>query len=141
MDQALEMEQKYVPAMLSLGIIYESSGETENAIRSYERLLSIADNHVPALNNLAWIYATCDRTRYRAPTKALDSAEQAAALNPAPHILDTLAESYHVNGLHQKAIGTIKQALARGPKERDYYESQLRKFEKATTENGRTNWE
>lgn len=124
-----------------LASIYYQDKAYGQAIMAYEKSIELAPRHAEALNNLAWIYATCDRTRYRDPTKALDYAEQAAALNPAPHILDTLAESYHVNGLHQKAIGTIKQALARGPKERDYYESQLRKFEKATTENGRTNWE
>jgi hypothetical protein len=42
-----------------------------------------------------------------------------------------LAESYYVNGLHEKAIVTIKQALAMEPEDRPYYESQLEKFEKA----------
>jgi hypothetical protein len=58
-------------------------------------------------------------------------AIHAAALKPIPHILDTLAESYYVNGLHEKAVVTIKEALAMQPQDRAYYESQLKKFEKA----------
>jgi hypothetical protein len=52
-------------------------------------------------------------------------------MKPVPHILDTLAESYYVNELHERAIATIKEALAMGPDDRAYYESQLEKFERA----------
>jgi tetratricopeptide (TPR) repeat protein len=52
-------------------------------------------------------------------------------MKPVPYILDTLAESYRANGLHEKAIETIKQALTMNPDDRAYYESQLKKFEQA----------
>lgn len=106
------------------------------SIETYKKSIELAPKNAEALNNLAWIYATCEEIQYREPIKALVCAEQAAVLKPVPHILDTLAESYYVNRLYQKAIMTIKRALAMGPRDRDYYESQLRKFQQAASEEG-----
>ncbi len=105
-----------------------------SAIKAYEKSIELAPRNAEALNNLAWIYATCEEVEYRDAEKALFYAKQAAALNPAPHILDTLAESYYVNSLHQEAIMTIKQALAMSPQDRDYYENQLKKFKETAIE-------
>jgi Zn-dependent protease with chaperone function len=114
-----------------LGSIYYQDKAYKHAIEAYERSLELAPRDPEALNNLAWLYATCEQTEYREPAKALVYAIHAAALKPVPYTLDTLAESYYVNGLHEKAIVTIKQALAMEPEDRPYYESQLQKFEKA----------
>ena len=86
------------------------------------------------MNNLAWIYATCEESQYRNPIKALVYAEEAAAINPAPYVLDTLAESYYVNGLYDKAITATTEALAMGPQDMEYYEGQLKKFREAEKE-------
>jgi Zn-dependent protease with chaperone function len=117
-----------------LGSIYYQNKEYAEALEAYEKLVELAPRDPEALNNLAWLYATCKQTKYRQPIKALVYARLAAAIKPAPHILDTLAESYYVNGLHEKAIMTIKQALAMHPEDRAYYERQLLKFEKAAIE-------
>jgi Flp pilus assembly protein TadD len=114
-----------------LGSIYYQDKAYRHAIEAYERSLELAPRDPEALNNLAWLYATCEETEFREPAKALVYAIHAAALKPIPHILDTLAESYYVNGLHEKAVVTIKEALAMQPQDRAYYESQLKKFEKA----------
>jgi len=114
-----------------LGSIYYQKGAYGQAIEAYGTSVALEPNSGEALNNLAWIYATCEDTSYRDPVKALAHAEQAAILNPAPYVLDTLAESYYVNGLYDGAIMAINQALAMGPKDRGYYEGQLQKFEKA----------
>ena len=114
-----------------LGSIYYQNKEYVMAIEAYEKSIELAPRDSESLNNLAWLYATCEQTECREPIKALVYAQHAAALKSAPHILDTLAESYHVNGLHKKAIMTIKQALAMQPEDRAYYEGQLSKFEQA----------
>ncbi|MEE9567134.1 MAG: M48 family metalloprotease [Desulfobacteria bacterium] len=119
-----------------LGSIYYQDKAYRHAIEAYERSLELAPRDPEALNNLAWLYATCEETEFQEPAKALVYAIHAAALKPTPHILDTLAQSYYVNGLHEKAIVTIKQALAMQPQDRAYYESQLRKFEKAAGHQG-----
>lgn len=118
------------PALYSLlGSVYYQNKDYGKAISAYEKSIEFAPHNAEALNDLAWIYATCEQWQYRDPSKALVNAELAATLRPESHILDTLAESYYVNGLHEKAIIAIKQALATDPKDRHYYESQLRKFE------------
>ena len=114
-----------------LGSIYYQNKEYVMAIEAYEKSIELAPRDSESLNNLAWLYATCEQTECRQPIKALVYAQHAAALKSVPHILDTLAESYYVNGFHKKAIITIKQALAMGPEDRAYYEGQLSKFERA----------
>jgi Zn-dependent protease with chaperone function len=103
----------------------------DKAIAAYTKAIELNPFDAEALNNLAWIYATCDTQEYRDPAKALLLARQAAALSPEPHILDTLAESYFINGLYEKAIDAIREALAKDTHDRSYYEGQLRKFQRA----------
>jgi len=141
-EKVLSREIKRHPAnpvlYSMLGSIYYQSQAYGQAIESYEKSLDLEPRNAETFNNLAWIYATCEKTRFRNPTMALVYAKQAVALKPEPHILDTLAEGYYVNGFHEKAIVVIKQALAIGPKDRAYYEGQLTKFEKAVMEESGT---
>ena len=83
------------------------------------------------MNNLAWLYATCEDERFRDPKKALALAEKAAELEESPHILDTLAECYYVNNQFEKAVSAELRALDLAVKNRTYYEKQLRKFKEA----------
>jgi Zn-dependent protease with chaperone function len=114
-----------------LGSIHYQKGAYGQAIQAYEQSVALEPDSAEALNNLAWIYATCEEASYRNPVKALVYAELAAVLDPAPHVLDTLAESYYVSGLYDEAIGAIKEALEMNPKDRDYYEGQRHKFQQA----------
>jgi Zn-dependent protease with chaperone function len=138
LEKALVRELKQNPTNSGLysmlGSIYYQDKAYLQAIEAYEKSIELAPRDPEALNNLAWLYATCEQAQCRQPVKALVYARHAAAIKPAPHILDTLAESYHVNGLHEKAIMTIKRALAKHPEDRAYYEGQLRKFEQAAIE-------
>ena len=114
-----------------LGTIYYEDKAYADAINAYEKALELSPRDPETLNNLAWLYATCEQKKYREPVKALVYARHAAAMKPVPYVLDTLAEAYHANGMDDKAIETIKQALTMNPDDRAYYETQLRKFEKA----------
>jgi len=83
------------------------------------------------LNNLAWHYATCEDKQYRDPDRALAMATLAIRLENLPHIWDTLAESYHVNGMPGRAVEAARNAFALAKKNRSYYSEQLKKFEEA----------
>lgn len=128
-----ELEKKPNDARLYsiLGTIYYEDKAYAEAINAYEKALELSPRDPETLNNLAWLYATCERQEYREPAKALVYATHAAAMKPVPYILDTLAETYHANGLHEKAIETMKQALTMDVDDRGYYQSQLKKFEEA----------
>jgi tetratricopeptide (TPR) repeat protein len=92
--------------------------------------LEKAPQDASTLNNLAWLYATSQPPCFK-PKAALELALRAAAIDPDPTILDTLAEAYYVNGQEEEALNTIHQALLKEPKNRAYFLSQEQKFEAA----------
>jgi Zn-dependent protease with chaperone function len=123
------------PSLYSaLGDLYYSSKNFTETINAYRQSLRIDPNYTHALNNLAWLYATCEVERFRDPKKALDLAERAAALEETPQILDTLAESYYVNGRFQEAVDAERKALEMDVTNRAYYHKQLLKFKLAMKE-------
>ena len=93
----------------------------------------LAAENAYVLNNLAWLYATCPVPEVCRPERALALALEAAKLNDSHYVLDTLAESYYVNGLYEKAIVTIRRALRIETGDKTYLETQLRKFEEAAS--------
>ena len=120
------------PDLLVLrGDLRYSRGRLEAAAADYERAIRIDPHQPHALNNLAWLYATSNDPGLRRPQRALALAERAAAIDPAAHVLDTLAESYHVNGRHAEAVAAAQRALAAGGGDRRYLEGQLEKFRRA----------
>jgi cytochrome c-type biogenesis protein CcmH/NrfG len=112
-----------------LGNIYFEKKDYARAERSYLAALSLAPENAEALNNLAWLYATARDPACINAAKALLFARKAAALDPRPHILDTLAESYFINGDFRNALDIIDEALAQKPSDRHYFEKQRAKFQ------------
>jgi len=115
----------------TLGDLYYSENNYPETIKAYEQSLEIDYYNTHALNNLAWLYATCDVESFRNPKKALELAKRAVQLEESPHILDTLAESYYVNGMFEQAINVELRALELTTKDQDYYKKQLLKFKLA----------
>jgi len=114
-----------------LGNIYYSKKNWSGVQEAWEKTLTLDPDHVEVLNNLAWHYATCENKQYRDPDRALALATLAVRLANLPHIWDTLAESYYVNGMHGQAVESARNALALARENRGYYEDQLEKFKKA----------
>ena len=114
-----------------MGDLYFSRNNYGDAASQYEKAIELAMQHSRALNNLAWLYATSEDARFRNPERALTLAKRAAALEREAHVLDTLAESYFVNGEIEKALTAEKEALAIAKKGRAYYQEQIARFEKA----------
>jgi len=128
-EQRLAADPDNAALHLLLANIYFEQHRFEDAEAHYRATLRLEPLHSEALNNLAWLYATAEDERFRDPEEALRLALRAAALDPQPHILDTLAESYFVNGAYDEAIATIKQAIAQKPADAAYYQRQLEKYE------------
>lgn len=114
-----------------LGDLYFSRKDFTGAVRAYERAVDLAPDDPETLNNLAWLYATCEDESFRNPVRAVALAERAAVRKPVAHILDTLAESYYVNGELDAAVAVGRKALAAARQDRAYFEEQLEKFERA----------
>jgi len=115
----------------ALGSLYYKGKKYPQAIEFYTRTLDMSPNDPETLNNLAWLYATCEDESLRDPKQALRLAERAAAIDPRAHILDTLAESYYINGLLEEAIRTARAASELSRDNRSYFKGQLEKFRKA----------
>jgi len=117
-----------------LGDLHYKRGSLEEARQAYEKALDLSEDHARALNNLAWLYATAGETALKHPVRALQLARKAASLEQAPHVFDTLAESYFANGLYADAIRAEQQALALAGTGTSYYKEQLRRFEAAASQ-------
>ena len=115
----------------NLGDLYYNINDYTETIRAYEKSIDLKPDNPHVLNNLAWLYATCDDKNLRNPERALNLALKAADLEESPHILDTLAESYYINGQLEEAVSAELHALRIAKKERLYFENQLKKFMRA----------
>jgi len=114
-----------------LGDLYYGRQDYEMTIRAYEHALKIRPDNPEVLNNLAWLFATCDNPDYRNPQQALILAQKAATLSSEAHIMDTLAESYYINGKYTEAVLAAGRALKLARTNLSYYEDQLEKFSEA----------
>lgn len=113
-----------------LGDLYYETGNLSGVQQAYEASLKLKPENPHVLNNLAWLYATAEDPRFRNPARALDLAKAAAGLLEEPHILDTLAECYFVNGQYLRALETAQHALRLARENRTYYQEQVEKFKK-----------
>lgn len=112
---------------------YQRQKKNERAVEIGDYLLGNGlDGDSQFLNSYAWFLATHDLHLKR----ALKLAKKAVKLSPkSPQILDTLAESYHRNGKHRKAVSTQKKALEfASERQRPQYAKRLAKFEAALKE-------
>jgi len=128
LQKELQESPKNAQLYSMMGDLYYGRSMYTETIRAYEQAISLDPNNPQTLNNLAWLYVTCEDVGLRNPARALILAEKAAELQKSPHILDTLAESYYVNGRRQAAAEAGLQALALARENRTYYEEQLEKF-------------
>jgi Zn-dependent protease with chaperone function len=134
-EKAIQMELEKTPGNADLhttmGDLYFERKRYAEAVAQYQGAIAISPNHARALNNLAWLYATCEDTTLRDPEQALLLAQRAADIDLQAHVLDTLAESYFVNGDIQTALITAKAALELADRDRSYYRIQIKRFESA----------
>ena len=135
-EKALQRELERTPdnpkLYSMLGDLYFSKKKYPETISAYEQAIHLTPESPQVLNNLAWLYATCEDDRYRDFERALQLAKKAASLESSPHILDTLAECYFINGYRQEAINAGEKALALSQTNRTYFEDQLKRFQNAT---------
>ncbi|MFO7885809.1 MAG: tetratricopeptide repeat protein, partial [Desulfobacteraceae bacterium] len=112
-----------------VGDYYYNTGAFEKAVHAYENVLKIDGNNVNALNNLAWLFATCSKTSLQDHKRALVLAKKALRLSQEPHILDTYAEACFLNGHYSEAVHVAEQALEKAESRKEYYEAQLNRFQ------------
>lgn len=116
---------------LALSSLYLEQGKDTETISALEKTLQLSPDNPDALNNLAWLLLTAQDESRRDYIRGLQLAEKAAGLNPASHILDTLAEARWRNGDKAGAIALEKEILEQPDLDnREHYQRQLEKFTK-----------
>ena len=107
----------------------DKRGSAAEAEKAYLKAIELRPDYANALGLLAWLYASSNDPKLRKIKEAIPIAQRAVDLDPTSDVLDTLAECYFQDGQKEKAIETLKKALALEPKD-EYLKDQLAKFMK-----------
>ena len=134
LSQRLEhlINEKPLDAKLrfALSSLYIETGQEKKALTTLEQAHNLNPDDAETNNNLAWLLLTISDQSLRDYRKALILAQKAAAANPLPHIIDTLAEAYWRAGNPATAIALAEELLKHPDKldNIDHYQDQLKKF-------------
>jgi tetratricopeptide (TPR) repeat protein len=95
-----------------LAIALDERGQSAEAIQHYGKALEISPQSVSALNNLAWLLATCSDASLRNGARAIQLARQADQLSGGTNavVTRTLAAGYAEAGQFGKAIESGRAA-------------------------------
>jgi tetratricopeptide (TPR) repeat protein len=115
---ALEKKPDSVALRAHLADLQDLRGQFDDADLLYRQVLDREPRNIVALNNRAWLLAL----RPGKAAEALSLIGQALALlGPRPELLDTRAIVYLTQGMNDKAIADLEQAVADGPTASRYF--------------------
>ena len=126
--QELEKDPGNSDRYTAVGDYYYSKKNYRKAIEAYEIVLNIDPVNIHALNNLAWLFATCPEKIFLNKTKAMEYSIKALNQTRESFVLDTYAEACFINNDFNNAITAAQEALSRAKDKKDYYRKQLKKF-------------
>ena len=95
-------------------MIFGLAGQFEHSINDYERCLELKGDDAVALNNLAWLLATCHKDEIRDGLRAVKLARRACEMAEwkPPEFLGTLAAAYAESGQFDKAVEYQNKAIS-----------------------------
>jgi Zn-dependent protease with chaperone function len=114
-----------------LGVIYYQLKDWKASETAYKYSIGLNYRQPNVLNNLAWLLLTSGDESLRDPKRALKFARDAASMEEAPHIMDTLAEAYYQNQMYWEAYNAAKRAVQLTTENHSYFKEQLEKMKKA----------
>jgi len=102
-----------VPTHDDLGVLLNQKGDVRAGIEQWEISLQLDPDDGNALNNLAWVLATCPADAIRDGKRAVELAVRATTLpgGEVPIVIRTLAAAYAESGDFSKAINTARHAI------------------------------
>ena len=101
--------------LMTLGEIYEKQKDPLKARDAYEKLLAKNPEFVPALNNLAYLYAD----KLNNVDKAYELAQKARKLRSDPSVADTLGWVLYKKGDYQQAQTLLQESAGKLPQNSD----------------------
>jgi Tfp pilus assembly protein PilF len=114
LERAISLHEKYPEALGSMADLLDSQGKYADAVHFYEAALDAQPENTSALNNLAWLKATCSDPAIRNGAEAVRLAERACQLTgySKPIFIGTLAAAQAETGDFTAAIATAERAVA-----------------------------
>jgi tetratricopeptide (TPR) repeat protein len=114
LERAIALHEKYPEALGSMADLLESQGKYADAVHFYQAALDAQPDNSSALNNLAWLKATCSDPSIRNGAEAVRLAERACQLTgySKPIFIGTLAAAQAETGDFTAAIATAERAVA-----------------------------
>ncbi len=97
---------------VELASLFYASGDPRRAVAQFHEVLHLQPDQVEALNNLAWILATCPDDTVRDGKEAVRCAEQACRLTAFKRVemVTVLAAAYAEAGNFSQAVATAETA-------------------------------
>src|SRR5439155_17525669 len=94
------------------GDAHAALGQWDKAVADYAKAIEL-NPAASALNNLAWLLATCAEATLRNPKRAVELAREAVALAPqAGYIWNTLGVAHYRAGEWNAAIAALEKSMA-----------------------------
>ena len=111
-QKALTMRPGDAEAHRSIASAFRKQGNVKEAISEYEQALNITSEDPVALNNLAWILATCSDASMRDGSRAVTLAVKAVQTSGGrdPSFVRTLAAAHAEAGQFTEAVATGEAA-------------------------------
>jgi Zn-dependent protease with chaperone function len=128
--QQLEVDPDNSDLYVFVGDYYYNEKAYDKAVDAYENVIRIDKKNIHALNNLAWLFATCPDEQFKDTPRALELALKAISIKREAFVLDTYAEALFLNKQIDQAVEMAKEALAISEDKKSYYREQVKRFEK-----------
>jgi Flp pilus assembly protein TadD len=112
LKRAVEIRPDRATSHFHLGLALRQDGRSAEAVRHLHEAARLDPTSVAALNQAAWLLATCADSTVRDPAAALELAEQAVRLTESrdPNTLDSLAAAFAASGRYDRAVETATLA-------------------------------
>ncbi len=126
----LAINPSHIDLNILVAMAFASQGMQALAVEHYQKVLDADANHLPSLNNLAWLLATSHDPALRDGTKAVELMEKALQLpgGSRTHLLRTLAAASAEAGRYENATRIAQEAMdLAGPLGATVLTEQLRK--------------
>ena len=130
LTQQLDIDPDNSDLYVFVGDYYYNQSAFQKAVNAYENVIRVDGKNIHALNNLAWLLATCPDETFRDPKKSLELASRAKALEQKSYILDTYAEALAMNNRPAEALDVSRKALSLASEKKADYRDQVARFQR-----------